>query len=215
MARAIYMCKWGVKKHPITKKRITRPLLLRERGRIARELHAKFYTALAAGDTINISSLVCKGLENNARLQIDQRKAARKPPQTFRIQSYNGWNAPSWLVWPLTLLPFQSTRVITDKIAPIPFGNSAWIRQCVVRIKSTQVLDRNLGNGPESKTLEEYVVIQKLAFDGEEQPWKIWGTVQPSSAKEILEVGGGKFSAARTFFDIVKEKLSGMSGGMI
>jgi hypothetical protein len=205
------MCKWGVPKHPVTRKRISKPLLLRERGRVARELHAKFYTALAAGDMSNIPNLVCKGLENDARIQIEQRKVAKKSRQTFRIQSYSGWNAPPWFIWPLTLLPFQSTRVMTDKIAPIPFGKSAWIRQCVVRIKSTQTLDRGLGLGPESKTIEEYVVIQKLALDGEEQPWKMWGTVQPSSAQEIIKIAGGKFSPVGTFFDILKEKLSSMT----
>jgi protein MBA1 len=190
-----------------------RPLLLRERGRVARELHAKFYAALAGGEMSQIAPLVCKGLENSARLQIEQRKTARKPLQKFRIQSYSGWNAPSWFIWPLTLLPFQSTRVMTDKIAPIPVGKDAWIRQCVVRIKSTQTLDRGSGSGPETKTMEEYVVIQKLAFDGEEQPWKMWGTVQPDSAQDIMRIAsGGKFSPVRTFFDIMKEKISGFAG---
>lgn len=209
------MCKWSVQKHPVTRKRMTKPLMLRERGRVARELHEKFYTALAEGDMTQIPNIVCKGLEESAKIQIEQRKAAKKPRQTFRIQNYNGWNAPSWLVWPLTLLPFQSTRVMTDKIAPIPFGKSSWIRQCVVRIKSTQTLDRGTGKGLESKTLEEYVVIQKLAFDGEEQPWKIWGTVQPSSADAIIQAGGKKFAPVRAFIDILKEKLSGMTGGII
>lgn len=208
MFRDIYMCKWGVPRHPVTRKRMKKPLLLRERGKVAKELHARYYTALAAGEMKRISPLVCKGLENNSRIQIEQRKTAKKPSQKFRIQSYKGWNAPPWFIWPLTLLPFQSTRVMTDKIAPIPYGKNSWIRQCVVRIKSTQTLDRGLGNGAESKTLEEYVVIQKLALDGEEQPWKIWGTVQPHSALQIMEIAGGKFSPVRTFFDILKEKLS-------
>ena len=154
------MCRHGVPRHPVTKRRMKKPMLLRERGRIARELHEKFYTALAEGDMTKIPNLVCKGLEQSSRIQIEQRKAANSPPQRFRIQHYNGWNEPPWLVWPLTLLPFKSTRVLTDRLVPLPMmGKNSSVRQCIVRIKSTQTLDRGTGKGPESRSLTVWAVL--------------------------------------------------------
>ena len=209
------MCRWAVKKHPETGRRTKKPMLLRERGIIARDLHRNFYTALAAGDIAKIADLACKGLVQSSQRQIQLRKAANKPPQKFSIEKYNGWNSPPWLAWPFTLLPFQSTRVLTDRLVPIPVGKDSWIRQCVVRIKTTQTLDRGTGKSPQTKPLTEHVVIQKLSINGQEQPWKIWGTVQPSTSFQILEMHDGKSSPVSTYWDTFKEKLSGMTGGVM
>jgi mitochondrial protein MBA1 len=213
VSRLVYMCRWQVPRHPETNRRMKKPILLRERGLVARDLHEKFYTALAQGDLAKISDLACKGLADKARIRIEQRKATRASSQKFWIEKYNGWNAPRWLPWPLTtLLPFQSTRVLAEKMVPIPIGKESWIRQCIVRLKTTQSLHKGTEEEPRTQSLTEYVVIQKLSINGEEQPWRMWGTVKPHTTFEIFDIMDGKFTPVSTFTGLVKEKIGDMTG---
>ena len=205
------MCRWAVKKHPENGRRIKRPMFLRERGIVARDLHAKFYDALAAGDMAKLPDLACKGLVQNAQAQIQRRKTADKSTPKF-IMQYNGWNSPTWLPWPFTLLPFQSTRVLTDRMIPLPIGKDSWIRQCVVRVKTTQTLDKGAGQRSQTKSLIEHVVIQKVSLEGKEKPWKMWGTVEPSNTSQIFEMQEKRVSPVSTFWDMMKEKMSSMTG---
>lgn len=210
------MCRWNVPKDPISGRRANkskRAMRLRERGLVARDLHKRFYTALAQGDMAKIPDVACKGLADKARIRIEQRKAAKGPPQEFRIQKYNGWNSPRWLPWPLTTwLPFQSTRVLVEKMVPLPVGQESWIRQCVVRLRTVQSLDKGRGTGPQSQSLTEYIVIQKLSINGQEQPWRMWGTVKPHSTFETFEIMDGKFSPLSSFSSLMKEKMGEITG---
>ena len=67
------------------------------------------------------------------------------------------------------------------------------IRQCIVRIRSLQLLDKNDGSPPAQADLTEYIVMQQMNSDGLAPTWKLWGTTKPSTQvemKELLNSGG-------------------------
>lgn len=168
------------------------PLYLAERYYWARELHKQLYSAVAAGDRETISRIACRGLQTALKNRLDHRRAVNGPPETWTIK-YKGWTPEgmtlstwSWLTQALMPRTLKSTRVVADRMGQIPIGKNSKIRQVTVKIRSIQTLNKNDGTGPKSKYVEEYVVIQKMKIDGEEEPvWKLWGTTQPSTEKEI------------------------------
>jgi len=89
--------------------------------------------------------------------------------------------------WPfMQLFPGAAVRVVCDRSAPIPGLKDAGIRQTTIRIKSVQGLETP-GQERVVKSLKEYLVIQKLTLDGEEGPWKIWGTTTETSTEEAVK----------------------------
>lgn len=70
--------------------------------------------------------------------------------------------------------------------------------QVVVKIKSIQSLEKIVkgvggkedtvvkGAGDERKKLVEYVVLQRMMIEGEEQPWMFWGTTQETRVEDVL-----------------------------
>lgn len=73
----------------------------------------------------------------------------------------------------------------------------AGIRQVVVRIRSVQSLVRSVKGEPgardtvvgasgEEKVMDEYLVVQRRIWKGQEEPWMVWGTSQPSKVSEVL-----------------------------
>lgn len=83
---------------------------------------------------------------------------------------------------------FKSTRIIADRMGAIPVGKDGRIRQVIVKIRSEQTLDRGDGKPPETKDIDEYVIIQKMRIDGVEDKWMIWGTTSPSTPEQIEEL---------------------------
>lgn len=74
----------------------------------------------------------------------------------------------------------------------------AALRQVVVRIRSIQSLVRTMederpskkdalinGSG-EEKQMDEYLVVQRRIWKGQEEPWMIWGTSQASKVGDVL-----------------------------
>ena len=45
---------------------------------------------------------------------------------------------------------------------------------------------------PEKKTMTDYLVLQRRILNGKEGSWRIWGTVQESDVKDIIEEGARK-----------------------
>ena len=112
--------------------------------------------------------------------------------------------------WPLTkLLPFSPARVVSDRAAPLEFDGSFW-RQCIVRIQSTQWINRKKGSVDPGSPLTEYVVIQQTKVredvmeeeetegetgghaaqprgkqDSQTHRWKMWGTILPPTKAEV------------------------------
>lgn len=71
------------------------------------------------------------------------------------------------------------------------------VRQVVVRIQSTQSLTKTkkglhiggqalAGATEKKRETDEYIVIQRIIWKGQEGGWRIWGTTQESSVNEVL-----------------------------
>lgn len=81
-------------------------------------------------------------------------------------------------------------RIVSTNIVTLEIEKSA-LSQVVVKIKSMQSLERTPKNGPASdmtkaKKMVEYVVLQRMMLRGEEQKWKIWGTIEESKVEDVL-----------------------------
>ena len=48
----------------------------------------------------------------------------------------------------------------------------------------------------EVKERLEYLVIQKMMFDGVEEPWKLWGTVEETDPQFLLSKASATTAAA-------------------
>ena len=187
---------------------------LSQRTEIARQLHLEFNTALSNGDVKRIQSLACEGLVQHARTRVGRRRSYGRLHEPWAIVKYLGIRYPAWLqTWPIsTFLPRATTRVVSDKIIPLPMAES-YVRQCTVRINSLQKYIR----ADETRELlmihTDYVVIQKLTVKGEEMPWMMWGTVEPSTMEQIdaLLKGKGEDSTT-TIADRIQERWSTMTG---
>ena len=186
------------------------PYHLVERTLVARTLHAQYYIALADGDLSTINKIACKGLAQSSQRRIDRRRD--RDSQSFHIMGYPGVKYPQFLRWPLlSLLPFSATKIVSDKVAPLPFGKNNLLRQCVVRIRTRQRLDKFDGRGPKTAELTEYVVIQRLRIDGQDEGWKIWGTTKPSTRDEIEKIMGGGSTTPR-LTDTLQGQFSKLTG---
>lgn len=85
-------------------------------------------------------------------------------------------------------MPGTQAKIVSDRIVPFPLTKNAYIRQCIVRIKSLQELDLGDGSPPTHADLTEYLVMQQLKLEGQQPVWKIWGTTKPASKKEVEEL---------------------------
>jgi mitochondrial protein MBA1 len=172
------------------------PWHLVERTLVARNLHRLYYLALAGGEISIINKIACKGLIQSSQRRIGQRRDTDS--HSFHIIQYLGMKYPQFLRWPLlSFLPFSATKIVSDKVAPLPFGKNNLLRQCVVRIRTRQRLDRFDGTGPKIAELTEYVVIQRMRIDGQDEGWKIWGTTKPSTMEDIEKIMGGISTSPR------------------
>lgn len=186
------------------------PWDLVERTLVARKLHAEYYIALAEGDVSTINKIACKGLIQSSQRRIGQRPLGEA--HSFYIMEYTGITYPQFLRWPLlSFLPFSSTKIVSDKVAPLPFGKNNLLRQCVVRLRSRQRLDNYDGKGPKIADMTEYVVIQKMRIDDEDEGWKIWGTTKPSTMEDIEKIMEGSSTTPR-LRDTVQGQFSRLTG---
>ena len=75
----------------------------------------------------------------------------------------------------------------------LPLVPRSALRQAVVQLKTRQSIERLLPNGHtvpgtgEITELTEYIVIQKRILKEKEEPWMIWGTVQESDWKMLVQ----------------------------
>lgn len=181
-----------------------------ERTLVARNLHRQFYEALAGGNISTINKIACRGLIQSSQQRIGKRRAGET--HSFHIMQYLGVQYPQFLRWPLlSILPFSATKIVSDKVAPLPFGKNNLLRQCVVRIRTRQTLDRQDGTGPKTADLTEYVVLQRMRIEEQDEGWKIWGTTKPSTAEEIEKIMGANSTTPR-FRDALQGQLSRLTG---
>jgi len=207
-----YILWYDVARDPLTGKKpyMKKPLELDDRLQIAREMHNDFHTYLGEGDIKKLQEICCDGLLNTARTRIEQRKAMKRKFEPWSIINYSGVKYPTWLLrWPLTVfLPNATTRVVCDRIGPLPFPES-YLRQCTVRINSVQQYRLANSDGYSIMSHTDYVVIQKMTTKGEEGPWKIWGLTKPSTMEEIDKTLEGKGQDAEaTMLERMQEKVA-------
>jgi hypothetical protein len=184
----MYFIRWAQRKKPKSKRN---PLYLRLRPDLALNLHREVYTSLAAGDINSLRKILCTGLFTKFESQIKRRNETNQPAQTWKVVRYT---SPLRLpfssrlaFWPLnTLLPGTQAKVVADRVVPFPFGKDLLIRQCIVRIRSLQSLDRNDGSPPSEADVTEYLVMQQMRVDDNEPPvWKLWGTTKPATKEQM------------------------------
>ena len=182
------------------------PFDLRLRPAIALRLHEQVYTSLASGGVSSISKMLCSGLNRKLITTHRQHVASKLPNQSWKIIRYTSpWRIPfdfttsfrirftsytlflPLVPWPLTsLLPGTQAKIMSDRVVPLPFGNNIYLRQCIVRIRSLQSLDKHDGNPPTVADLTEYLVMQQLKREEDEPPtWKMWGTTKPPTRQEL------------------------------
>jgi hypothetical protein len=209
-SRLFYFLRWRQPKSIATGKKTKLAWRLVERTLVARNLHRQFYEALARGDVSTINKIACRGLIQSSQQRISKRRVAE--PHSFHIMQYLGIQYPLFLRWPLlSLVPFSATKVVSDRVAPLPFGNNNLLRQCVVRIRTRQRLDRHDGTGPKTADLTEYVVLQRMRIQGQDEGWKMWGTTKPSTTEEIEKIMGANPTTSR-FRDALQGQLSRLTG---
>ena len=185
------------------------PYNLVERTVVARDLHASYYIALADGDMSTIKKIACKGLIQSSERLL----ALRKPGDVLSFTMiYTGMKYPQFLRWPLlSFLPFSATKIVSDKVVPLPFGENNLLRQCIVRIRTRQALDKFDGKGPKTAEMTEYVVIQRMRIEGQDDGWKIWGTTNPSTWEEIEKMMG-EGTAVPELTDRLQGQISKLTG---
>ena len=150
--------------------------------------------------------------------RIDRRpapKAGSHPAvEKWELVSYQGLLPGSWVpFWPLcSLLPGTSYKVMNDVVGQMPTAPDTLVRQAVVRIKSNQRYNLNDGKGDQTKTVTEYVVLQKMISQGDDADWRIWGTTNPTTLKEIKAIQEGN-NAEGSFTERLKALMPANMGG--
>ena len=86
-------------------------------------------------------------------------------------------------------------RIVSHRASALAREESG-LQQAVVKIQSLQSFARFqrkpkgelelLEGTDEVKERLEYLVIQKMMFDGVEEPWKLWGTVEETDPQFLL-----------------------------
>lgn len=206
------------------------PLDLRLRPEIALNLHKKVYTSFASGELSTFSKLICSGLAKDLNTMHKHKVASKLAPQSWKLIRYTSpWripfgHSPSFRIpftslnlpllrvpWPLTsLLPSTQAKIMSDRVVPVPMGNHIYIRQCIVRIRSLQSLDKGDGSPPTVADLTEYLVMQQMKREEDEPAtWKMWGTTKPPTRQEMEKMVSEQTLAAQsegkiTFMDRLK-----------
>lgn len=117
---------------------------------------------------------------------------------------------------------------MSDRAAGLPGAGAGFgIRQVVVRIRSQQSLTRPakqtqeavskqkggeqamVANEVKKQDCTEYVVIQRVMFNKEEGPWKVWGLAEETTPKDIQT--DASFAPSLS----MKDRISAMTGGKI
>lgn len=90
----------------------------------------------------------------------------------------------------------KSPRIVSDRASMLQVKEAA-VRQVVVKIKSVQSLVKNkrhpqnkeeviVGDIESGRIINEYLVVQRRIWKGQEERWRIWGTIQEPDVNEIL-----------------------------
>ncbi|KAJ5816791.1 hypothetical protein N7447_009024 [Penicillium robsamsonii] len=161
------------------------PLLLSKRRHFAAKLQKEMYTAFAEGNIPKIRQICCDNLVKQLTKGIERR------PKNELVT----WKLVKYLRKPST--NFTGLRVISDRATSIPDIPKSGIRQIIVRMTSrqstttTKVQDPS-GKAPaETSTVSvkeqdcvEHIVIQNLRWNNQDQGWRVWGHINPTTLDE-------------------------------
>lgn len=189
--RRWYQNRWTMDKDAITGRRKKLPLDLRERHVNARDLHQKLYSAIAEADRATIKKVACSGLATQQISRLDRIRLNGEVEQQDWTVKYRGWIVPSKLYWTFqSLIPscFKAVHILADTQATLPVGPGLLVRQVFVRIDSTQTLDKKDGTDVIAKNIREYMIIQQRIVEEKPEEWKVWGTIEPTTTEEALEM---------------------------
>lgn len=183
-----------------------------ERYAAARDIHTMLYTALANGDQRTVEEIACSGLFQQLKIRLEQRKAAKMSPESWHCE-YKGYSLSSTYPWLLQfLLPNKSTTIVSDKLAEVDQSRGFKIRQVVAKLRTQQTLDQHDGVSRKDQQLDEYLVFQKMIFEGKEEKWMVWGTTMPMNEQQLDEF----FTASarqESFWDKLKSMFGSFAGG--
>lgn len=225
MTSAVYNLYWNRRKGfrifsspPRKQKPI--PIHFTTRIRDALALHKQLNTAMAQGDRAWLRDNCCSGLADKACSRIDRRAISQGKynagvTESWELVRYGGLLRTDRVPpWPLCgLLPFTSYKLMNDVTGQLPMAKDTFLRQVIVRIKSTQRYNLYDGQGPQTRTVTEHIVLQKIIWQGEDEDWKVWGTVNPSTIKQIKAMNE-EMKAENSLMDRVRAMMpSGMGGG--
>ncbi|ELR03218.1 hypothetical protein VC83_02341 [Pseudogymnoascus destructans] len=158
--------RWSNRKHGLK-------IHFRKTAPTAVALHQQMYTAFAAGNIELLKKITCEGLYDSFASRIHTRPRGER------------WK---WEVIKYTSKP----RVMSNRAARLPVDD-AGVRQAVVRICSRQRLSRYKADGSlvagtgEERDVMEYVVIQRMLWEGKENDWMVWGTTEETTLEAIEE----------------------------
>ena len=134
-----------------------------------------------SGDTTTLRKICCTGLAND----LVGRVAARPKGEVVT------WSLDKYIRSPSTF--FTGIRVVSDRATQIPELTDSGVRQVVLRITSRQSTGKTQrqfsGNGVpadvKQRDCTEYIVLQKLRWIGEEEPWRVWGHATPTTIDDL------------------------------
>ncbi|KAL4939060.1 hypothetical protein BDV06DRAFT_199585 [Aspergillus oleicola] len=160
------------------------PLGLKERRLVGRDLHKRMYSAFADGNAGALRKICCTGFANNLNHRIQARPKGQKVT----------WNLDKYIRSPSTF--FTGARVVSDRASALPEMPDSGVRQVVLRITSRQssgklqAQRRGSQDGTPAPTnkqqnITEYIVIQKLRWMGEDEPWRIWGHTKAATMDDL------------------------------
>lgn len=188
------------------------PLLMQERYEVARDLHRRLYAAIAERDEKTIQEIACTGVKRQATVRIANKKHTNAPGEQLSIR-YKGLTFKKLRWWLQMMIPpqFRSTQILVDRESPLPIGEGNTLRQVIVRLKSSQTLTQGSRGAQETFDKDEYVVIQTMNVNGEQSPWKIWGTVEGSTPKQIDQLF--KSASENGFWTRMKDQVTSWQAG--
>ncbi|KAK1141635.1 hypothetical protein N8T08_008899 [Aspergillus melleus] len=186
------------------------PLRLKERRQVARNLHQQMYSTFAEGNVTKLRKFCCTGLANSLSSRINSRPKGEKV--TWSLDKYNRT--------PGTFL--TGLRVVSDRATQIPELPNSGVRQVVVRIMSrqstgkVQVQSKHKGQkstvpaeAPKQQDCTEYIVIQKMRWTGEEEPWRVWGHTSPTTVDELMDPAFAPGMSAADRVEAMKAQMMG------
>ncbi|EFE33843.1 uncharacterized protein ARB_07308 [Trichophyton benhamiae CBS 112371] len=164
---------------------------MRERKKMAIELHKRMYNHFASGNLGALQTYCCLGIFESFFKRVVRRPASS--PELI-------WKLHKYLKFPHSMT-ITGARVVSDRAAALPNATGMGIRQVVVRIQSRQSLitppapiarlsekqiqDIEKQQQEKQKDCTEYIVLQRFMLGGKDGEWKVWGLADETTTEDL------------------------------